>query len=70
MLREIVASRENNMASHQFSNSALSIERNPPKNRPLTELDSNRQAQSDIRNVGADTSGPSGMDTFKINTLA
>ncbi|HMU85774.1 MAG TPA: hypothetical protein PKX74_14295 [Leptospiraceae bacterium] len=70
MLREIVAARQNNQASHQLSNSALSIERNPPKSKPLTELNQFQQPDTDRRNAGIDTSGPSSSDVYKVNMQA
>jgi hypothetical protein len=69
MLREINAAARNNTASHQLSQSALTIRQMPPPTQLLTESNLARQADTDLRTVGVDT-GPKNLDGFQINLLA
>lgn len=70
MLREIEAARSNNVASHQLSNSALTIRQLPGPIAMLSKIDAEKTPENDLRNVGADTTGPSALDTFRINLQA
>ncbi|MBL8021811.1 MAG: hypothetical protein JNM27_19210 [Leptospirales bacterium] len=70
MLREINASWSNNTASHQVSKSAFTRENMPPPVHLMSELDSNRQSDTDHRNSGADTTPQSALSNIKVNVLA
>ncbi|MCR9143139.1 MAG: hypothetical protein NXI24_12870 [bacterium] len=69
MLREINAAAQNNTASNQMSQSALTVRNMPAPTQLLTESNIARQADTDLRTVGADTAS-SPLDNFQINLLA
>lgn len=69
MLREINAAAQNNTASHQLSQSALTVRHMPPPTNLLSESNALRQPDTDLRTVGVDT-GPKTLDNFQINLLA
>lgn len=70
MLREIAAARENNVASHQLSNSSLTVRQMPGPIQMLSRIDETKITDTDRRVVGADTTGPSSLDSFQINLQA
>ncbi len=70
MLREIAAARENNVASHQLSNSSLTVRQLPGPIQMLSRMDEAKTTDTDRRVVGADTTGPSSLDTYQINLQA
>lgn len=70
MLREISAARENNVASHQLSNSSLTVRQLPGPIQMLSRMDETKTTDTDRRVVGVDTTGTSSLDTFQINLQA
>lgn len=70
MLREIAAAKENNLASHQLSNSSLTARQLPGPIQMLSRLDETKTTDTDRRVVGADTTGTSSLDSFQINLQA
>lgn len=69
MLREINAASQNNTASHQMSQSALTVRNMPAPTQLLSESNAARQADTDLRTVGVET-GSKPLDNFQINLLA
>ncbi len=63
MLREINASHANNTASHQFSNSQLTIRKMPPQEFLLSNIQDGMQGETDQRKVGRNTNA-SVLDNF------
>jgi len=55
MLREINAAHQNVTASHQFSQSQLTIRNMPSREFILSTMDEARRPETDFRTTGADT---------------
>lgn len=69
MLREIQAAHSNNTASHQVSQSQLTLRNMPAPTQLLSESDAVRQPETDMRLTGAKT-GQRPLENFQIDMRA